>query len=222
MGCSSPQLLSITHTHTFTPQQHTSINMSGNIGWDDEIVLRKRSDHAKVTRSSSDINAARRAGAVVSTERKVVTNAGHVGEDFRRIAKLAESDEIVAPKAVSMDVGKAIAKARIELKLNQKDLGVKVNEKQTVVSFLLFHYWWCSICYFCLGCRLALLSSPPFPLAPPSCLPFPTLYLLSMHVSSFASPLNCLFCTFLKPFVILFFILTHTLCYPSFFFFLSL
>lgn len=134
MSCSSPTT-SFHHTHSFTPQQHTSINMSGNIGWDDEIVLRKRSDHAKVTRSSSDINAARRAGAVVSTERKVVTNAGHVGEDFRRIAKLAETDEIVAPKAVSMDVGKAIAKARIELKLNQKDLGVKVNEKQTVVSF---------------------------------------------------------------------------------------
>ncbi|KAF9895952.1 multiprotein-bridging factor 1, partial [Lobosporangium transversale] len=108
--------------------------MSGNIGWDDEIVLRKRAEHTKVTRSSADINAARRAGAVVSTERKAVTNAGHVGEDFRRIAKLAETDEIVAPKAVSMDVGKAIAKARIELKMNQKELGVKVNEKQTVVS----------------------------------------------------------------------------------------
>ncbi|KAG0357573.1 hypothetical protein BC939DRAFT_425815 [Gamsiella multidivaricata] len=108
--------------------------MSGNVGWDDEIVLRKRSDHAKVTRTASDINAARRAGAVVSTERKVVTNAGHVGEDFRRIAKLAETDEIVAPKAVSMDVGKAIAKARIEKKMNQKELGVKVNEKQTVIN----------------------------------------------------------------------------------------
>lgn len=110
--------------------------MSGNIGWDDEIVLRKKPDFAKVTRSASDINAARRAGAVIATERKVVSNAGHVGEDFRRIAKVAESEEIVAPKAVSMDVGMAIAKARIELKMNQKELGVKVNEKQTVVSVL--------------------------------------------------------------------------------------
>ncbi|KAG0303108.1 multiprotein-bridging factor 1 [Linnemannia gamsii] len=108
--------------------------MSGNIGWDDEIVLRKKPDFAKVTRSASDINAARRAGAIVATERKVVSNAGHVGEDFRRIAKVAESEEIVAPKAVSMDVGKAIAKARIELKMNQKELGVKVNEKQTVIN----------------------------------------------------------------------------------------
>ncbi|KAF9438715.1 multiprotein-bridging factor 1 [Entomortierella beljakovae] len=105
-----------------------------NIGWDDEIVLRKNASHSKVTRSESDVNAARRSGAAVSTERKVVTNAGHVGEDFRRIAKLAETDEIIAPKAVSMDVGKAIAQARIALKLTQKELGVKVNEKQTVIN----------------------------------------------------------------------------------------
>lgn len=110
--------------------------MSGNVGWDDEIVLRKRTDHAKVTRSSSDINAARRSGAVVSTEKKVTSNAGHVGEDFRRLAKVAETDDIIAPKSVSMDVGKAIAMARIAIGLTQKDLGVKVNEKQTVVSSL--------------------------------------------------------------------------------------
>ncbi|KAF9585545.1 multiprotein-bridging factor 1 [Lunasporangiospora selenospora] len=108
--------------------------MSGNVGWDEDIVLRKRSEQTKVSRSSSDINAARRAGAVVSTERKVLSNAGHTGTDFRRIAKVAESEEIIAPKAVSMDVGKAIAKARIELKMNQKELGVKVNEKQTVIN----------------------------------------------------------------------------------------
>lgn len=109
-------------------------NLSGNIGWDDQIVLRKRSDHAKVTRSESDINAARRVGAVVSTERKVVNNAGHVGEDFRRIAKVAETDEIIAPKSISMDVGRTISSARINKGFTQKDLGVKVNEKQTVVS----------------------------------------------------------------------------------------
>lgn len=126
----TPPSLKHFYSHTLTTKMATG----GNVGWDDEIVLRKRTDYAKVTRTASDINAARRAGAVVSTERKVVTNAGHVGEDFRRIAKLAESEEIVAPKAVSLDVGKAIAKARIEKKLNQKELGVLVNEKQTVVS----------------------------------------------------------------------------------------
>ncbi|KAF9277412.1 multiprotein-bridging factor 1 [Mortierella alpina] len=103
--------------------------MSGNVGWDDEIVLRKRSDHAKVTRSSSDINAARRAGAVVATERKVVTNAGHVGEDFRRIAKLAESDEIVAPKAINdYEAGRAVPNQQILGKL-ERALGVKLRGK---------------------------------------------------------------------------------------------
>ncbi|KAF9165157.1 multiprotein-bridging factor 1 [Actinomortierella ambigua] len=108
--------------------------MSGNVGWDDEIVLRKRSDHTKVSRTTSDINAARRAGAVVATEKKVLSNAGHVGEDFRKIAKVAESEDIIAPKQISMDVGKAISAARVTLKLSQKDLGVKVNEKQTVIN----------------------------------------------------------------------------------------
>ncbi|KAF9348076.1 multiprotein-bridging factor 1 [Mortierella sp. NVP85] len=108
--------------------------MSGNVGWDEEIVLRKRAEHSKVTRSSADINAARRSGAVVSTEKKVTSNAGHVGEDFRRLAKVAETDDIIAPKAVSMDVGKAIAQARQALQMTQKELGVKVNEKQTVIN----------------------------------------------------------------------------------------
>ncbi|KAF9586534.1 multiprotein-bridging factor 1 [Lunasporangiospora selenospora] len=107
---------------------------SGNLDWDDNIVLRKRSDHAKVSRTASDINAARRAGSVVATERKVISNAGHVGEDFRRVAKVAESEEIIAPRAVSLDVGQAIAKARIEIKLNQKELGIRVNEKQSVIN----------------------------------------------------------------------------------------
>jgi len=111
--------------------------MSGNVGWDEEIVLRKRAEHSKVTRTSADINAARRSGAVVSTEKKVTSNAGHVGEDFRRLAKVAETDDIIAPKAISMDVGKSIAKARLAMEMTQKELGVKVNEKQTVVSYAL-------------------------------------------------------------------------------------
>ncbi|CAG8712316.1 14412_t:CDS:1, partial [Acaulospora morrowiae] len=39
-------------------------------GWDDVTVIRKRAEHAKVTKGDSAINAARRAGAVVGVERK--------------------------------------------------------------------------------------------------------------------------------------------------------
>ncbi|ORZ01841.1 MBF1-domain-containing protein [Lobosporangium transversale] len=108
--------------------------MSGNIGWDDEIVLRKRPEYAKVTRTTAEINEARRSGGVVATERRTVSNAGHVGEDSRRVAKVAETEDIIAPKSVPLNVGIAIAKARNELGLSQKELGVKVNEKQTVIN----------------------------------------------------------------------------------------
>lgn len=108
---------------------------AGNVGWDDEIILRKQAELAKVSRSEADLNAARRAGAPISTERKVVSNAP-AGEDFRRIAKVAESPEIIAPKTVTADVGKIMAKARIEKKITQKELSAVVHEKPSVVRCL--------------------------------------------------------------------------------------
>ncbi|KAG0024104.1 multiprotein-bridging factor 1 [Podila clonocystis] len=106
---------------------------AGNVGWDDEIILRKQAELAKVSRSEADLNAARRAGAPISTERKVVSNAP-AGEDFRRIAKVAESPEIIAPKTVTADVGKIMAKARIEKKITQKELSAVVHEKPAVIN----------------------------------------------------------------------------------------
>ncbi|KAF9388292.1 multiprotein-bridging factor 1 [Podila verticillata] len=106
---------------------------TGNVGWDDEIILRKQAELAKVSRSEADLNAARRAGAPISTERKVVSNAP-AGEDFRRIAKVAESPEIIAPKTVTADVGKIMAKARIDKKITQKELSAVVHEKPSVIN----------------------------------------------------------------------------------------
>ncbi|KAF9313498.1 multiprotein-bridging factor 1 [Podila horticola] len=106
---------------------------AGNVGWDDEIILRKQAEIAKVSRSEADLNAARRAGAPISTERKVASNAP-AGEDFRRIAKVAESPEIIVPKTVTADVGKIMAKARIEKKITQKELSAVVHEKPSVIN----------------------------------------------------------------------------------------
>ncbi|KAF9377811.1 multiprotein-bridging factor 1, partial [Podila verticillata] len=106
---------------------------TGNVGWDDEIILRKQTELAKVSRSEADLNAARRAGAPISTERKVVSNAP-AGEDFRHIAKVAESPEIIAPKTVTADVGKIMAKARIDKKITQKELSAIVHEKPSVIN----------------------------------------------------------------------------------------
>ncbi|KAK3824494.1 MAG: hypothetical protein J3R72DRAFT_390685 [Linnemannia gamsii] len=106
---------------------------AGNVGWNDEIILRKQAELAKVSRSEADLIASRRAGTPISTERKVVSN-DPAGEDFHRIAKVAESCEIIEPKTVTVDLGKVMAKARIEKKITQKDLSAIVHEKPSVIN----------------------------------------------------------------------------------------
>ncbi|RUP45227.1 multi protein bridging factor 1-domain-containing protein [Jimgerdemannia flammicorona] len=101
--------------------------------WDSVTVIRKRADHAKVTRSQSDINAARRVGAVVATEKKTTTtNKGHAPTDHQRIAKLDRENEVAPPPKVDMSVGRAIQQGRQALGLTQKDLAQKINEKPQV------------------------------------------------------------------------------------------
>ncbi|ORX92129.1 multi protein-bridging factor 1 [Basidiobolus meristosporus CBS 931.73] len=102
--------------------------------WDSVTVIRQKQERAKVARSSAEVNAARRAGAVVATEKKTVANKGHVGADHALIAKLDRTDDIVVQPKLSLDVGKAIQKARQEKGLTQKDLGQKVNEKANVMN----------------------------------------------------------------------------------------
>ncbi|KAF0456447.1 ylMBF1 [Gigaspora margarita] len=105
-------------------------------GWDDVTVIRKRAEHAKVTKGDAAINAARRAGAVVGIERKVAggTNKGHSGTDHQRIAKLDRENEVAPPPKLSLSVGKAIQQARQAKGLTQKDLGQKINEKANIIN----------------------------------------------------------------------------------------
>ncbi|KAK9718170.1 multiprotein-bridging factor 1 [Basidiobolus ranarum] len=102
--------------------------------WDSVTVIRQKQERAKVARSDSEVNAARRAGAVVSTEKKTIGNKGHAGADHAFIAKLDRTDDIVAPPKIGLDVGKAIQKGRQEKNLTQKELGQKVNEKANVIN----------------------------------------------------------------------------------------
>ncbi|KAG0379870.1 multiprotein-bridging factor 1 [Mortierella sp. AD032] len=107
---------------------------AGNVGWNDEIILRKQAELAKVSRSEADLIASRRASTPISTERKVASN-DPASEDLRRIAKVAESCKIIEPKTATIDdVGKVMAKARIEKKITQKDLSAIVHEKPSVIN----------------------------------------------------------------------------------------
>ncbi|CAO3607432.1 unnamed protein product [Cunninghamella blakesleeana] len=104
--------------------------------WDSTTVLRKRpEDKARVAKSQTDLNAARRSGAAISTEKKsTLTNASHANTDHRRIAKLDRDNEVAPPPKVDVSVGKAIQKGRQDKGLTQKDLAQKINEKPQVVS----------------------------------------------------------------------------------------
>ena len=105
--------------------------------WDSQLRIgSSRNARPTVTSSNSGINAARRSGAVVSVDKKVTggTNRGHTSTDHQRIAKLDRENEVAPPAKVNPSVGKAMQAARMELKLSQKDLAAKVNEKTSVLQ----------------------------------------------------------------------------------------
>ncbi|KAI0665072.1 ylMBF1 [Cubamyces menziesii] len=107
-----------------------------NTDWDAKVVIGQKAKAPKVTRKETDLNAARRVGAVVGTDKKVTagTNKAHVGTDHQRIAKLDRENEVAPPPKVPPSVGKAIQQARMDKQLSQKDCAQKINEKPSVLQ----------------------------------------------------------------------------------------
>ncbi|KAI0273839.1 MBF1-domain-containing protein [Gloeopeniophorella convolvens] len=111
-----------------------------NTEWDSKTVIGFKAKAPKVTRTTSDLNGAynapaRRAGAVVATEKKVVVgNKAHQSTDHQRIAKLDRENEVAPPSKVAPSVGRAMQTARMDLKLSQKDVAQKINEKPSVLQ----------------------------------------------------------------------------------------
>ncbi|PVU89604.1 hypothetical protein BB561_005262 [Smittium simulii] len=107
-----------------------------SVGWDDVTVIRKSGNRTKVTKTGSAINAAIRSGAAVSTEVKSnpLNKAHHLQTDHRMIAKLDRDDLVSAPQKIDLSVGKAISQARQTKGITQKELGVKINEKQNTIN----------------------------------------------------------------------------------------
>ncbi|EIN07713.1 MBF1-domain-containing protein [Punctularia strigosozonata HHB-11173 SS5] len=107
--------------------------MSG-LDWDSKTVIGSKAKVAKVTRTTSDLNAARRVGAVVATDKKSTLGNKVPSVDHQKIAKLDRENEVAPPPKVAPSVGKAIQQGRMDKSLSQKDLAQKINEKPSVVQ----------------------------------------------------------------------------------------
>lgn len=87
-----------------------------------------------VARTAGQLNEARRTGAVVGTEKKYGSTNTKSNPEGQRLTKLDATDDVVPTKKLDASVGKAIAQARQEKKLTQKDLATKVNEKPQIIN----------------------------------------------------------------------------------------
>jgi len=90
-----------------------------------------------VAKTNAEINAARRSGAVVATEKKYAGGSNKVqSTEGQRLTKVDRENEVAPPPKIDLSVGKAMAQARQakEPPMSQKDLATKVNEKQSVIN----------------------------------------------------------------------------------------
>ncbi|KAI0079004.1 ylMBF1 [Panus rudis PR-1116 ss-1] len=104
--------------------------------WDSKVVIGYKAKAPKVTKNASELNAARRVGAVVATDKKVTagSNKAHQGTDHQRLAKLDRENEVAPPPKVGPAVGKAIQAGRQAKGWTQKELAQKINELPTLVQ----------------------------------------------------------------------------------------
>ncbi|BGP21102.1 hypothetical protein JCM10213_008984 [Rhodosporidiobolus nylandii] len=117
--------------------------MAGSITeWDSKTVIGSKARGPTVARSEGAVNAARRAGSAIDSDRKGTGNKSSGGPDHAKIAKLDRENEVAPPPTVSMELGKVMQRARQNYvgpdgqpkPMGQGDLAKMVNVKPTIIQ----------------------------------------------------------------------------------------
>ncbi|EEB05266.1 transcriptional coactivator [Schizosaccharomyces japonicus yFS275] len=105
--------------------------------WDSVTKIGKRAGpgaRTVVAKSQSQINAARRAGAVVATEKKYAVGNKSQDPAGQHLTKIDRENEVKPPSTTGRSVAQAIQKGRQAKGWAQKDLAQRINEKPQVVN----------------------------------------------------------------------------------------
>ena len=103
--------------------------------WDTVTLTKKKPSKANQPHGDKAVAVAQRSGGAVETQKKYAAGSNkQSGGPVVNAAKMMDPDEEVKLKTVSHDLKMQISQARQAKGLTQKQLAVKINEKQTVVA----------------------------------------------------------------------------------------
>ncbi|KAK9472919.1 multi protein bridging factor 1-domain-containing protein [Dipodascopsis tothii] len=105
--------------------------------WDTVTYIGQRAGATRTSTASTNaqLNAARRQGQVLSTEKRYGAGGNRAADPAgQRLTKIDRDNEVAPPSKIDLSVSKAIQKGRQDKGLSQKDLAVKVNEKANVIN----------------------------------------------------------------------------------------
>mmetsp|Transcript_7070 Transcript_7070/g.10134 ORF Transcript_7070/g.10134 Transcript_7070/m.10134 type:complete len:145 (+) Transcript_7070:91-525(+) len=101
----------------------------------DPVVFHKAGPKGKASKSATEVNAARRTGAAVETDKKFAGGTNKSAHSqVPNSKKLDENTETFRHDTVSHDFKMALQQARLAKKMTQAALATAINEKSSVIN----------------------------------------------------------------------------------------